>query len=354
MSAVADREYFGRQLQALLGGATAEEETDSASPDVRANSAQGGVSAADEPVSAENYRVVAADSADRSQAHTNAAFSEKWARYARSEERERLYEMQRRWYLCLYGFRSESELGGFLRERRVILDAGCGLGYKSAWFAQLAPRSLVIGMDFSDAAAQAAAQYRSLPNLFFVRGDIARTGLPSGSIDYVSCDQVIMHTEDPDATFAELVRIMAPAGQLACYFYAQKALPRELLDDHFRRRCTDMTAAELWAMSEQLTELGKRLTELNVTIDAPAIPALGIAAGRYDLQRFIYWNFIKCFWNPDLGRETSVATNFDWYSPSNARRYSEAQVRALVSATGLETLHFHHEEACYSGRFAKS
>lgn len=48
----------------------------------------------------------------------------------------------------------------------------------------------------------------------------------------------------------------------------------------------------------------------------------------------IYWNFIKCFWNEELGYDTSVATNFDWYSPSNAKRYSE-------------------EEACYSGRFLK-
>ena len=38
------------------------------------------------------------------------------------------------------------------------------------------------------------------------------------------------------------------------------------------------------------------------------------------IQRFIYWNFLKCFWNEQLGKETSLVTNFDWYSPSNARR----------------------------------
>jgi hypothetical protein len=106
-------------------------------------------------------------------------------------------------------------------------------------------------------------------------------------------------------------------------------------------------------MSEQLTELGKRLSELNVEFDAPEIPALGIKGGRYDVQRFLYWNFIKCFWNADLGRDTSIVTNFDWYSPSNARRYSEAEVRALVAAHELEIGHFHREEACYSGRFVK-
>ena len=287
------------------------------------------------------------------QAQTNAAFTSKWGKYGESVEREKLYEMQRRWYLDLYGFASEADLGQFLRSRPVIFDAGCGLGYKAAWFATLAPRSLVIGMDFSQAAAQAARAYRHLDNLFFVQGDIASTTLADRSVDYVSCDQTIMHTQDPDATFAELVRVTASQGQLACYFYARKALPRELLDDHFRQHCTTMSEEQLWEMSRQLTELGRRLSDLKVKLDVPAIPALGIKGGQYDLQRFVYWNFLKCFWSPELGEDTSVVTNFDWYSPSNARRYTEAEVRELARRAQLSIVHFHQEEACYSGRFRK-
>lgn len=291
--------------------------------------------------------------AHANQQQTNEAFSDKWERYESSDEKERLYEFQRQWYLKLYGFADEAALARHLAGCRVIFDAGCGLGYKAAWFARLAPQALVIGMDYSDAARQAAAAYADLPNLFFVQGDIARTGFADGAVDYVSCDQVIMHTEDPERTFAELARIARPAGgQVACYFYAKKALPRELLDEHFRRHCKDLTRDELWAMSEQLTELGRRLSELKVSVDAPAIPALGMRGGPIDIQRFIYWNFLKCFWNPELGRETSVVTNFDWYSPSNARRFSEAEVRSIVAANGLTEISFHAEEACYAGRFA--
>jgi SAM-dependent methyltransferase len=300
-----------------------------------------------------NHLVLAGAAAQADQAQTNAAFSAKWARYAGSAEQEVLYAMQRRWYLSLYGFGSESELARFLGSRRVIFDAGCGLGYKAAWFAGLAPRALVIGMDFSQAAAQAAGRYGHLENLFFIQGDIACTSLPGDCSDYVSCDQTIMHTQSPDATFAELRRITAPGGELACYFYARKALPRELLDDYFRQHCKDLSETQLWQMAEQLTELGRRLSELAVTIDVPAVPGLGIKGGRQDLQRFIYWNFLKCFWNAELGVETSVVTNFDWYSPSNARRYTEAEVRELVRREGLSILHFHQEEACYSGRFLK-
>ena len=287
------------------------------------------------------------------QQHTNDAFSEKWQKYEQSDEKERLYQYQRDWYLQLYGFGTEATLADFLASKRVIFDAGCGLGYKAAWFARLAPHALVIGMDFSDAARQAAAAYRELDNLFFIQGDIAQTGLAAGSVDYTSCDQVIMHTEDPAATFAELARITArEGGEFACYFYAKKALPRELLDDHFRTACTTMDRAELWAMSEQLTELGRSLSALDVSFDCPDIPALGIKGGRVDVQRFLYWNFLKCFWNEQLGRETSVVTNFDWYSPSNAQRFSEAEVRAIVDANGMAERFFHAEEACYSGRFA--
>jgi SAM-dependent methyltransferase len=301
-----------------------------------------------------NFAVARTASAHANQQQTNEVFSDKWQRYESSDERERLYEFQRQWYLKLYGFGDEAALARHLQGCRVIFDAGCGLGYKAAWFARLAPQALVVGMDFSDAARQAAATYAALPNLFFVQGDIARTGFADASVDYVSCDQVIMHTEDPVATFAELARITRRSGgEFACYFYAKKALPRELLDDHFRSKCAELSRDELWAMAEQLTELGRRLSELKLSFDAPEIPALGIKGGPIDVQRFIYWNFLKCFWNPELGRETSVVTNFDWYSPSNARRFSEAEVRAIVHGQGLVERFFHAEEACYSGRFAR-
>ncbi len=299
-----------------------------------------------------NFAVRNDASQHSNQQQTNAVFSEKWEKYDQSDEKERLYEFQRDWYLKLYGFETEDDLRSHLGTCDVVFDAGCGLGYKAAWFAQLAPHALVIGMDYSDAARQASINYAEIPNLFFVQGDIANTTFRDASVDYVSCDQVIMHTESPELTFAELARICRRhRGQVACYFYAKKALPRELLDDHFRIACGQMSSDELWRMSEQLTELGRRLSELKVSFEAPDIPSLGIKGGTYDIQRFIYWNFLKCFWNADLGKETSVATNFDWYSPSNARRFSEKEVQNIVAVNKMVDIFFHAEEACYSGRF---
>ncbi|MEO5670665.1 MAG: methyltransferase domain-containing protein, partial [Ramlibacter sp.] len=116
-----------------------------------------------------NFAVLRGSSTDPNQQQTNEAFSEKWEKYEASDEKERLYEFQRTWYLKLYGFDSEDALAAFLRDKHVILDAGCGLGYKAEWFARLAPHALVLGMDFSDAAAQAARNYAGVPNLYFIQ-----------------------------------------------------------------------------------------------------------------------------------------------------------------------------------------
>ncbi len=302
----------------------------------------------------ENLIRVSSNSAFTNQEQTNQVFSEKWGEVNKEEEDvEKMIDMQLKWYLKLYGFSSNDDLAAFLCRQNVILDAGCGLGYKAAWFATLAPDSTVIGMDFSEAAILAANRYKHIKNLFFVRGDIANTPLKKGSIGYVSCDQVIHHTEKPAETFKHLASLLAPGGELACYVYAKKALPRELVDDYFREYSKKLTHQQLWELSEQLTELGKNLTKLKASFHCPDIPALGIKGGEYDVQRFLYWNFLKCFWREDSSDKLSVATNFDWYAPSNAARYSLEEFNQWGIDNKLEKVFSHSEEACHTGRFKK-
>lgn len=300
-----------------------------------------------------NFIEIEKTSKNVNQQQTNEAFSEKWKKVKEKVDRTNPAKFQRDWYLKLYGFETEANLKSFLATKNVIFDAGCGLGEKTAWHAELAPHALVIGMDFSEAVHLAAENFGHIPNLFFARGDIAKTGICKDVIDYTYCDQVIMHTEDPDATFKHLTDITAHDGSFSCYVYAKKALPRELLDDHFRKATHDLSNNQIWELSEQLTELGKRLSALNVKIESPEIPLLGIKGGEYDIQRFIYWNFMKCFWSEFHGYESSVSANFDWYSPSNARRFSKDEFLKLVEDNQLTVHHFHSEPACYSGRFKK-
>lgn len=287
------------------------------------------------------------------QQQTQEIFSDKWTEVEQYKNVEKLYEFQFDWFLKLYGFDSKEELRAFLSSKKVIIDTGCGLGYKAAWFAELSPKSKVIGIDISDAVDLAAKNFSHFPNLYFLKGDIANTGLRSNQIDFVVCDQVIMHTEFPERTFAHLSDITKQGGEFACYVYSKKALPRELIDDYFRKATHDISNEEMWQFSEQLTELGKRLSKLNVSFESPEIPLLGIKGGKYDIQRFIYWNFLKCFWREDWGFDLCKSTNYDWYAPSNAKRFSKQEFLQMISENNLEINFFHEEEACYSGRFLK-
>ena len=114
-----------------------------------------------------------------------------------------------------------------------------------------------------------------------------------------------------------------------------------------------LTNKELWDLSRQLTSLGKKLSDLNIKVNIPDIPYLGIKGGKQDIQRFIYWNFIKCFWNEEFGVEASTSTNFDWYSPSTAFRYNKNEFINMCEIENWKNVYLHSEEACHSGRFSK-
>lgn len=283
---------------------------------------------------------------------TSDAFSEKWVTLEQeSEDAEGWKQFQFKWYLDCYGYADEQALIDDLAGRRVIMDAGCGPGYKAAWFARLNPDALVIAMDLSEAINVAAARYSDVPNMIFVRGDIADTPFADGAIDWISCDQVLHHTDEPPETVKEFRRLLGPDGHLNTYVYAKKAMPRELLDEHLREHAKTMSNEQIWALSDQLTELGRQLAALNIELDVPDMPALGIKGGKQDLQRFLYWNFVKCFWNDVHGWDGSRIVNFDWYAPSNANRYSREEFIAMMRDGGFRDEFLHSEEACHSGRF---
>ena len=108
------------------------------------------------------------------QNQTKDIFSDKWTDVEKYEDVERLYEFQTEWFLKLYGFESEENLAQYLSTKKTIIDTGCGLGYKAAWFAKLAPHATVVGIDISEAAFLAAKNFKQYPNLFFLKEDIDR------------------------------------------------------------------------------------------------------------------------------------------------------------------------------------
>lgn len=301
----------------------------------------------------ENLAIISDSSAFENQAQTNDSFSEKWVKLDDESSTSAMEDFQKKWVLELYGFKTIEGFKGFLKDKKVIIDAGCGLGYKSAWLAELAPHATVFGVDYSEAALVAAKRYKSIPNLYFFRADIANLPFKPSSLDFILCDQVIHHTEKPKETYKHLSSLLTKEGKFACYVYAKKALPRELVDDYFRTATHKFSHEQMWAFSDQLTELGKTLTELNVKFNCPDIPALGIKGGEYDIQRFIYWNFLKCFYHPEWTKMENDSCNFDWYSPSNAERYSPEEYKEWANELNLKIDFFRSEEAGHTSIVSK-
>jgi SAM-dependent methyltransferase/uncharacterized protein YbaR (Trm112 family) len=278
-------------------------------------------------------RLLAAD--DGENTGTFESFSAKWSAVSDEDLRQR-FDQQYSWYGERYGFGDDEGLAHFLAGRETVLDAGTGLGGDAARFARLSSAE-VFGLDLSDGVAVAQRYFGGAPRLHYVQGDILRPPFRPSSFDFISSDQVIHHTPDAPRAFRSLTNLLRPGGSLAVYVYKQKALLRELADTHLRELTTSMSVQECMDFSEQVTELGRELSRVDATVTLEkGVPLLGIAPGEHDVQRLIYWTFLKCFWNDDFSERLNMLVNFDWYHPPYASRHTEEEVRGWCAESSLE------------------
>jgi len=282
---------------------------------------------------------------ENDQQETLESFSAKWAGITPEEVRQR-YRQQHAWYLERFGFGDENGLREFLADKQMVLEAGTGTGGDAARFAELAPHSMVVGLDLSGAIDIAQRELGDLQNAHFVQADLMRPPVRRAQFDFVSSDQVIHHTPDAPRAFATLAERVRAGGHLAVYVYKVKAPLRELADDWIRKRSTGMTADECMQLAREITELGRELSRAGATVRLErGVPLLGIAAGEHDVQRLIYWSFLKCFWNDDFSENLNVLVNFDWYHPPYASRHTEDEVRAWCDDCGLSVSHMDVSES---------
>jgi 2-polyprenyl-3-methyl-5-hydroxy-6-metoxy-1,4-benzoquinol methylase len=282
---------------------------------------------------------------------TQRSFGAKWAQY-REEEKDRLAHFQYRWFDERFGFAGESALADFLAGKRV-LDAGTGPGLCAARCARLTNRR-VVGMDLSESVTAAQRRHAAQLNLDYVQGDILNPPFALASFDFVIADQVLHHTPDCARAFDAMADLVAPGGQIAVYVYRKKALLRELADEHIIDITSRLSVEECLELSEQITELGRELSQLGAKVKLErGVPLLGIEAGEHDVQRLVYWTMLKCFWNEELGWHQSVLVNYDWYSPVYRSRHTEEEVLGWCRDAGLEVVNLDVIESGISVRAAR-
>lgn len=271
----------------------------------------------------------------KGQALTNVTFSDKWRRF-RNYGLEPSHEgFLQGWYVKKFGLRSTDELPGFFSSFGKILEAGPGSGFNSRFMAEHC-RGEVFALDISEAARITMTNTRALPNCHAVQADLFSAPFPDETFDFVIADGVLHHTPDTRAAMEALYRKVQPGGRYFFYVYRKMGAARQFCDRHIRERFTRMSPEDCYAACEAITDLGRELSRLDakISLEKP-IDVLGIPAGTHDVQRLIYYSFLKCFWNEAFDYETNNMVNFDWYHPHHAWQHTEEEVRGWLEALGV-------------------
>jgi SAM-dependent methyltransferase len=305
------------------------------------------------PVSDGVPRLLSRDGLTEAQKETQDSFSQKWQMIPGYGYEAKSKEFHLNWYLQRYGWENLENLAEFLRARQFILDAGTGLGRDVKLYAEHT-KGEVFGVDISQSIDIAYHHIRHLSNVHLVQADLTSLPFAKGSFDFIGSDFVLHHTPDTEKSFKYLVSFLKKEGQIAIYVYKKKGPIREFCDDYIRSFTTKLPPEECREFSEAVTKFGKSLSDMNIDISVPEdIPYLEIKAGRYDLQRFVYWHIFKCFWNDDFDFDTNVMTNFDWYHPQYAHRHTPEEVKSWFQDLNLEILSFNVIESGISVRGKK-
>jgi ubiquinone/menaquinone biosynthesis C-methylase UbiE len=120
-------------------------------------------------------------------------------------------------------------------EGKIILDVGCGTGYKSLALAEANPGSKIVGVDLSPESIKLAGErlkYHNFDNAEFYVLDIENLPSLGISFDYVNCDEMLYLLADPAAGLRAMKAVLNPEGiirtnlhsalQRVAFFRAQK------------------------------------------------------------------------------------------------------------------------------------
>lgn len=230
-------------------------------------------------------------------------------------------------------------------EEKIIIDIGCGSGIAGrAFFGETAiNQNHYVCVDPSDALDRCKAEFneRGL-RAKFVRSTIDQ--LPAHHIpqaNIIFCPGVLHYCPDMREALMQLHEQIQKRGELITWVYKKQPRLRAATDECLREYFSGMPAEEAFERMKPLTKLGIALGELNQTITVPEdIFYLGIKAGTYDLQKFIYYHFIKLFYNADLPFVRHNVNNWNAWYPSPVHFHEPHEIEAMVSESGFTVKHW--------------
>jgi SAM-dependent methyltransferase len=208
-----------------------------------------------------------------------------------------------------------------------------------------------VGADISTAIDVAQDRLRGVPGTHFVQADLLQLPFREHSFDAIFSEGVLHHTPSTERAVKTLATLLVPGGELLFYVYRKKGPIREFTDDWVRQVLSTMSPQEAWEALRPLTKLGQALAEVKTEVTVPEdIPYLGIQAGRYDVQRLVYWHFAKLFWRPECSFEENHHVNFDWYHPRYAHRHTREEIHRWCGEAGLTVRYCDEQESGFTVR----
>jgi len=98
---------------------------------------------------------------------------------------------------------------------KVILDAGCGTGYKAFGLALANPGAKIVGVDLSEPSVNLAIQrlqYHGIENVEFYAMPIEDLPQLGREFDYINADEVLYLVPDPIAALQAMKAVLKPDG----------------------------------------------------------------------------------------------------------------------------------------------
>lgn len=216
-------------------------------------------------------------------------------------------------------------------EGKVILDAGCGSGYKSLILAEANPGAKIVGIDLSEESVKLARQrlqYYEFNNAEFHVLSIEELPKLNINFDYINCDEVLYLLPDINLALATMKSVLKPGGlirgnlhnayQRVSYFRAQELFtmmglmeqtPRELEIELVRDIMISLKEqvilkAKTWTSLEEESDQSILMNYLFQGDKGYTIPQLFTALQSADLEfvsmvNWRHWELMDLFKEPE-------------------------------------------------------
>lgn len=132
---------------------------------------------------------------------------------------------------------------------KVILDAGCGSGYKALILAEANPGAKIIGVDLSEESVKLARErlkYHGFENTEFHTLTIEELPSLGLKFDYINCDEVLYLLPDPVQGLKAMKSVLSPDGIIRANYHSslQRGLMHQAQEFFTRLGLMEQTPTE--------------------------------------------------------------------------------------------------------------